>query len=147
MKFTYTLDYGGAEYLNGRFVNVWDDDYAPACPIHSLEYEDGEPESRESDPVFPTYHERKNARIGQTRNCNCEHCQGHDQSHGFRSRGPKQVPEWHGRRQVEYGLWPVRVGSYNSWKRHRRYQAHDRVPIPRVVDVVDVLNGLYGCKG
>lgn len=35
------------------------------------------------------------------------------------------------------------LGSGNGWKVHRRYQAHGRCAIPRKVDVIDWLNGLY----
>lgn len=30
-----------------------------------------------------------------------------------------------------------------GWKSHRPYQAHGRVRIPRKVDVIDWLNGMY----
>lgn len=144
MSHVYTIDEDGNEFLYGRSVS-----FVPGWAVHD-HHMDGSDESRlgngdiGEDKVTPTHHESKNKRIRDTGKCDCQYCIGEgDQYHGARTRGPKQVPFVHGHRLVEYGLWLVRVGSYDCWKDHRHYQARDRVPMPRRVDIVDVLQGLY----
>lgn len=138
MSHVYAIDEDGNEFLYGRSVL-----FVPDWAVHDHHMDEGD-EMYGEDEMTPTHHEAKNKRIRDTGKCDCQYCFGEgDQYHGARSRGPKQVPVAHGHRLVEYGLWPVRVGSYESWKDHRHYQARDRVCMPRRVDIVDVLQGLY----
>jgi len=146
MGIVFTLDYDGDMYLNGRMVLPWD---VWDVPEWNWTYEYdwfGTVHEGDEDPVYPTYHEQKNKRIEYTGRCSCEHCQRyyHHTDHGFRQRGPAQVWEMHGHRRESYGPCRARlVGAFNCWKQHRHYQAHGRVRIPKRVDPVDLLHGMY----
>lgn len=169
----YTIDHAGFEYLDGDLIypfghredpayeRIWERAWLDECQVA---YETSgwvDPEDMMSHPRRRHEEARvtRNPRVARRLEmqmdrkahgrCDCQHCiydkWNEDQLHGTRSRGPEQsVVMFHDRGGVVRDAWyRRRTGSYDSWKRHRPYQAHGRCRMPKVVDVIDYLNGMY----